>query len=409
MISTYRSVFRTPGTLAFCLSGVVMRAPLAMYPLGIVLFISAQTGRYGLAGALAGTYTIANGVVGPLLSRTIDRRGQSAVLLPAAILHVAAVVGLIAAVALDAPSWVLFAPATVMGASYLNVASLVRARWTHMLSGRPELGTAYSLESVLDEVLFVVCPVIITLLALVYDSVGLAIAAVLVGVGSVLLRARRDTEPPAHPLIANAAKIPSPIRMPALRWLSLSMLCIGGIFGSAEVSMVAFAGERDQRAASGFLLGCFAAGSMVAGLIYGSRTWKRSVRSRFALQATIFGLAQPLFLIMSFSLPSLAVTALVVSLGTAPSLITGFGMIESIVPNRALTEGLTWAGTGIAFGFAIASSAVGLIADQWTARSGFVLSIVFGVGLIIASQITVRLVREHLADPTASEPVPVTV
>ena len=69
MFGTYRAVFRTPGTAAFCAAAFVMRMPIAMYPLGLVLIVSSRTGHYAFAGVLAGVEVVANGIGNPVLAR----------------------------------------------------------------------------------------------------------------------------------------------------------------------------------------------------------------------------------------------------------------------------------------------------------------------------------------------------
>ena len=76
MLDTYRAAFRAPGTAAFTAAGFVMRMPIAIYPIGLVLILSARTGHYGFAGLLSGTYVVANGVGKPVLGRLVDRYGQ---------------------------------------------------------------------------------------------------------------------------------------------------------------------------------------------------------------------------------------------------------------------------------------------------------------------------------------------
>ncbi|TAM82279.1 MAG: MFS transporter, partial [Jatrophihabitans sp.] len=124
MLDTYRAAFRAPGTAAFFSAGFVMKMPYAIYPVGIVLIVSARTGHYAFAGALAGMYVAANGVGSPVLARLVDRFGQSRVLLPASAAHVAAVVALAVLISVHGPQWTYVPPALVMGFSYLAVGSL---------------------------------------------------------------------------------------------------------------------------------------------------------------------------------------------------------------------------------------------------------------------------------------------
>ena len=135
----------------------------------------------------------------PLLSRLVDRLGQRRLLVPATAVHVGAVLGTVALLELDAPDWAILLPVFVIGFSYLSVGSLVRARWSAVLAGRPELTTAYSVESILDEVIFVLGPLIATVIATVAAPVLiLVLAAVLSGSGAVTLAMQRPTEPPVH-------------------------------------------------------------------------------------------------------------------------------------------------------------------------------------------------------------------
>ncbi len=403
MFASYRALFRTPGAAAFCLAALVMRAPLAMFPLGIVLFVSEKTGEYGWAGVLTGVYTLSNGVFSPLVGRWVDRHGQSRIIPPALLLHLAGGIATLTVAYLGAPIWTLAAPVALFGAAYLNVGSLVRARWSFVLNGRDELGTAFSLEAVLDELLFVVGPILMTTLALVDASLGLILAFGLVLAGSIALRARRDSEPPPHP--EGHRRGPSPIRAPVVQALTIAMTFVGGVFGSAEVAMVAFADEHGAKAYSGVLLACFGLGSMICGLIYGSRAWRASLAGRFAVQGLIFGALQPLFLLAP-SVPAVAVVAAVVGLGIAPTLITGFGLTERVVPAGALTEGLSWVGTGLSVGYAAGSAAVGLVVDHAGARAGFLVPLVSGIGVAATAAWTWRLARRVAAGADgAPEPV----
>jgi MFS family permease len=62
---------------------VLARLPLAMLSIGWLVHVEHLTGSYAMAGLVAGTLAIAQGVGGPLLGRIADRRGQTAVLMAA--------------------------------------------------------------------------------------------------------------------------------------------------------------------------------------------------------------------------------------------------------------------------------------------------------------------------------------
>ncbi len=380
MFGTYRAVFREPGTAAFCAAAFVMRFPIAIYPIGLVLLISTRTGHYTFAGLLSGAYVISNGVGNPVLARLVDRYGQHRLLLPASAVHIAALAAIVAlAEARGAPEWTLLLPALVCGFSYLAVGSLVRARWSYVLGGRRELVTAYSLESTLDEVIFTAGPLVATVIATQLDPVLVfVVGGVLVACGAVLLRRQRATEPPAQ--VPGSAPHRSALRCRGMLLLTLAAVGTGGVFASAEVTIVAFCGQHGETSAAGAVLACLAFGSGVAGFTYGARHRSAHVLRRFRRQALVFAVL-PLLFLAAVNVPVLAGLSFAVGIGIAPLLITSFGLIEQLVPAGALTEGMAWLTTGISIGFGIAAASVGRIADAHGAR--FAFSVTIGSGVLV--------------------------
>jgi MFS family permease len=399
MLRTYRAVFREPGTAAFCAAGFVMRMPIAIYPIAMVLLISTRTGHYGFAGLLSGVYVAANGVGNPVFARLVDRYGQSRVLLPASAVHVAGVAALCVLAELDSPQWTLVLPAAVAGFALLGVGSLIRARWSFVLAGRPVLTTAYSLESTLDEVIFTAGPLIAVVIATQVSAVlGLVLGAALVTIGAAWLQPQHATEPPPHQIGAPRHRTALCYRGMVL--MTLAAVGMGAVFASAEVTMIAFCGQHHRAGASGVVVACLAFGSGVAGFCYGARTWRASVLTRFRVQALVFAVLPWLFL-AAVNVLVLAVCAFVVGLGIAPLLITSFGLIAEIVPSAALTEGMAWLTTGLSLGYGGASAAVGRIADAHGARLAFSVTIASGVLVGVLGVMLHRRLRVAESQPVA--------
>ena len=398
MFDTYRAVFRTPGTAAFCAAGFVMRMPIAMYPIGLVLIVSSRDGRYGFAGVLSAVYVIANGAGNPALARVSDRLGQTRLLIAASIVHVAAAVLLAFCFTAGWADWTLIGPTVVAGFAFLSVGSLLRARWSFVLAGRPELTTAYSLESALDEVIFVVGPLVATLIATQLDPVlVLYVAAALVLGGALWLSSLHDTTPPPRPVGDRRAR--SALLERGMPLLTAFAAAMGMIFASAEVTIVAFAGQHGHRPLSGAVLACLALGSATAGFAYGARQWRRDLLDRFRAQAVVFALL-PLLFLAAVNIGVLAVIAFVVGAGIAPTLITAFGLVERLVPGASLTEGLAWVITGLSVGYGAGAASVGGIADAHGARSAFLVTI--GAGLIMG---LLGLIEHARLRTTAAAPV----
>ncbi len=402
MLDSYRAAFRAPGSPAFCVAGFVMRLPIAIYPITLVLIVSARTGHYGFGGVLSGVYVAANGIGNPTLARLVDRLGQGRVLIPASAVHVAATAVLAVLIESHAARWTFLVPAFVCGFSYLAVGSLVRARWSHVWGNGAQLSTAYSVESTLDEVIFTTGPLVATAIATTVDPVlALVLAIVLVALGTIWLRGLRATEPPPHP--AGAPRSASALRHRGMVLVTLSAAAMGALFASVEVTIIAFCGQHGHRALSGAVVACFALGSGVAGFAYGARHRPGPVLRRFRFQASVLGVLPAIFLAAP-NVAVLAVCAFVVGLGIAPTLITASALISEVVPGSALTEGLSWLIAGLSLGYGAGSAVVGGIADAHGARWAFLVSVAAGL-LICASAL---LVHGRLsASPAASQPTPV--
>jgi MFS family permease len=401
LFAKYKAAFALPGTAAFCAAGFIFRFSMAIYPIGLVLIVSARTGRYGFAGVVSGAYVLGGALGNPIAGTLVDRLGQRRVLLPFVIAHLG-VTGVMAGLLISrAPLWTLLLPAVLMGMTLLNVGALIRARWSYVWAdSAAQRSTAYSLESTLDELVFVLGPLTATLLAThTYPVLTLLVALVLISIGSAWLSRLPATEPPANRSIAGQTRTFA-LRSKGMLLITLVMVCMGGVFGSAEVVMVAFCGQLNDRGSAGWVVACFAGGSAVSGLAYGARHWQTPLVRRFVISALIFGVL-PLLYFAANSIPALAVCTAVVGLGIAPVLIGGFGLVDSIVPAASLTEGLTWIGTGLSVGYGFGAASVGAVADAHGARLAFVVPV---VGAFLAAGVAVLLARrlaERVPTPMA--------
>lgn len=377
MPSPYRAIFAAPGTKAFSAAGLLGRMPLSMVGVGILTMISEITGRYAMASALTGTLALAAAVIGPQVSRLVDQYGQRRVLRPATLIAVASVSGLLLAAANGLPDWTLFVCAAIAGC-VPSVGSMVRARWTVIYrNSARELHTAYSLESVLDEVCFIFGPILaIGLSTTWFPEAGPLIAAVCLLVGVWLLTAQRSTEPEPHPRGEHTDRA-SALRSPGLQVLAGTFVATGAIFGSIDVATLAFAEEQGHKSSASFILAIWALGSCLAGIVFGLLHLKGRTELRWVLGVCAMAVSM-IPLLLAGNLPILAVALFVSGLAIAPTMITTMALIEAHVPRAKLTEGMTWISTGLAVGVAIGSSVTGLVIDAAGARSGYVVSLSAG-------------------------------
>nr|WP_260408041.1 MFS transporter [Planomonospora venezuelensis] len=372
-------MFSRPGVKGFVVSGLIGRMPMSMLGLGIMLLVKTLTGSYGMAGAVAGTVNVSYAVAAPLMGRLVDRFGQARVIVPLVLTHGAALAALMLCVELGAPAWSLFVSGIVIGAAAVPLGSLVRARWSHLLSGTDELHTAFSFESVADEVVFVAGPALATALAtMVNPYAGLTVTLVCAVGGTLVFAMQRGTEPPVR---AGGKHSGTPITIPGIALLSCVFLAMGAVFGAVDLITIAFAEEHGVTPVSGLLLAAVASGSLVSGLWYGARRWKASLRSRFVRALGVFALGfTPIALIGNVWVmaPALFLAGLAIS----PTIITGYALVERLVPPHLLTEGMTWVSTAVGFGVALGAWAGGRLTDAYGASNAY--GFAFGCALLAA-------------------------
>ncbi|MFJ4953637.1 MFS transporter [Streptomyces sp. NPDC088760] len=394
MSSPYRALFAEPGTKAFSAAGFIGRMPLSMMGIGVVTMVSQLTGRYGLAGALSAAMALSAAAVGPQISRLVDRHGQRRVLRPATLVALVAAAGLLLAAHLRWPDWVLFVCAAGIG-TVPSLGAMIRARWAALYRGTPKLHTAYSFESVVDEVCFIFGPIIsIGLSTAWFPEAGPLLAACFLAAGVFWLTAQRATEPEPHPRERHGGG--SALRARGLQVLVATFVATGAIFGAVDVVTVAFADERGHKGAASVVLALYAAGSCVAGVVFGLLRFSGAPERRWLLG--VAGMAVSMIpLLLVGNLPLLAVALFVAGLSIAPTMITTMSLIEEHVPRAQLTEGMTWVSTGLAVGIAVGSSVAGWVIDAAGARAGYGVPAVSGAVAVAVGFLGYRRLRRPAA------------
>jgi len=381
MLSTYRRVLAHPGAFRFSAAGLVARLPIAMVSLGIVLLVSDATGSYGVAGSVSAAFLLANAVVAIPLGRLVDSLGQGRVLPAVVTLCTGAVVMLMAAVQAGWPLVWAYVAALLAGVALPPIGACVRARWSHVLDDPAQVQTAYALEGVVDEAVFILGPILVTVLATSWHPLaGLGTAAVTGLVGTLAFAAQRATAPPAHPHRTEIGPRPA---MPWRTIVPLTVVCLmlGTLFGSAEVATVAFAEELGVTRYAGVLLGLWALGSLTAGLVTGAITWRIGSADRLRRGTVALTLVMlPRTLIGSA--PLMGAALFLAGFAIAPTLIATLTLTEQTVPGPRLTEGISVIHTGLVAGVAPGATLAGIVIDDRGASPAYLVAV--GAALLAA-------------------------
>lgn len=384
MFNTYRELFQAKGAKAFVLAGLLARMPLPMTGIGIITLLAQLRGSYALAGAVAATFVLTYALMSPQVSRLVDCHGQRRVLPAAATVSVLGILLLLACSYWHAADWTLFASAVLAG-FMPSMSAMVRARWTFIYRGTPQLQTAFSLETVLDEVTFIAGPPIsLGLSVAVWPQAGPLLAALLLAIGVFALVMQVDSEPPVETDAGTGRNRASVLRLGEVRLLTLLMVAMGVIVGTVDIVSVAFAEQMGAPAAASVVLSCYAIGSCVAGLVFGALKLETPL-TRLLLLGALATAATTVPLLLAGNIFGLAAAVLVAGLCFAPTLIVAMALVERSVPEYQLTEGMTWLLAGLNVGVAGGAAASGQVVDLLGARAGFNVALGAGAALVLVA------------------------
>ncbi|MGW1651350.1 MFS transporter [Streptomyces atratus] len=374
----YRRLLATPGARAFTAGNLLARLPMGMFSVSAVIMIAGSRGSYALAGAVTATGLAATAVVAPWTARLVDRYGQARVAVPATAIAALGSLALLLCVHYGAPAWTLFASYAAT-ATTPNTGGMSRARWAHLHRGDPAaLHTANSFEQAADELCFMLGPALAALLcAAFFPEAGTLVGAILLMTGVLIFAAQRATEPPVAP----HTHAGSPLRAPGMPALLAAFLATGAVFGAMEVVTIAHAG--------GAILALQAAGSCVAGLLYGSLRPAAGLRRRLlgCLAGMTALMSLPLLAASSTdSLLALAGALLLAGAATAPTMVTGMTLVQRLTPEGQLNEGMTLAVTALLGGIAAGSATGGWLVEHMGQVTGYVVPVcAAGLALVVAT------------------------
>lgn len=404
MGNAYREIFSAPGTKAFSSAGLLARLPLPLTHMGILTMLSETTGEYALSGLVAGTFTFAMAVLGPQVSKAVDRRGQSRVLPLATGVSVLGLAALLICATTGAPSWTLFLFALLSGLMP-SMSAMVRARWTEIYRGTPRLTTAYSMESVVDELTYVIGPALAVVLSTaLFPQAAPLLAGLLLLVGVALFVPQKSTEPPVKPR-TQSARGASAIRSAPVLLLGLVLLCGGVVPGVVDTMALAFAEEQGDKSLAGLVFAVYAIGSALAGLLFGAR--RPAVPLPRLLLAGVGGTAlTTLPFLLVDGVAGMAVAVFFAGVFFAPTMVVIMGLVERTTPEHQLTEAMTWMIAGLQSGVAIGAAVTGVVHDRFGTTAGVSVALVAGAAALLLTLCAVPVLRTRLprTGPAARTP-----
>ncbi|MFD4266354.1 MFS transporter [Rhodococcus sp. NPDC058481] len=373
------------------LVGMVARLPHSAAGLILTLHVVQTLGRgYAAAGLAAAALTIGIAVGSPWRGRLIDRIGLRKTLLPSVIAE-----GVLWPIAAFVPYEALIVVAFVGGAFALPIFTVVRQSIS-VLVGDADRRTAYALDSIGTELVFIVGPATGIFLGTHFSTrltlIAIGASVVVAGVFLMWFNPPTRTEPAAIPAGAETVAVAPAVDDATAAALSaaarpgwLTAATVGVFAASAgatlilagtDVGILAALRANGEVQALGIVFFFWCASSIVGGLVYGAM--HRPVSP--ALLLFLLGLfTLPMaFATSTFTLAALAIPA---GLFCAPVMAATGEAIADLVPEDRRGEAMGWQGTSFTLGGAVGSPLAGAMVDRAGPWAGF--AAVAAVGMVI--------------------------
>ncbi len=396
MVARYRSVLSVPGFIRVFSTALIGRLPQGMTSLAILLLVRAHTQSYAAAGVAVGAYDFATAAGAPLLGRLVDRFGRARVL-PAgghppgagaawrscSPPHAGA--GAVILIVLSAAAGALMPP----------IAPSMRALLRDIVSDPEIRETAYTLESVVQELVWVTGPLLVAaVIAFAEPTAAILLSSAICISGTALFVSSPAAHGPRDARRASTGAAPV-LAIAELRAMLGPIFLNGLALGAISVGLPALALHAGSRPATGLLLAVWSVGSMAGGLWYGARTWRMPLPTRYRAML-VAGVVCMTPLIAARTIPEGVVGAVLAGLCIAPVFSCQYALVGRAVPEGVETEAFTWVSSALIGGLAAGSALGGAAVAAGGVSAPFALGVA-AMALAALSAVRMRGAERQLA------------
>ena len=344
-------------------ASILGRLPIGITGLAILLLVQGATGSFVRGGGATACYVVGLAAFAPALGRLIDRRGPRAILLACGIAFPAALVATVFAVR-NGDALLTLGFAALAGLSFPPITVCMRTYFRQRLAQDELLAAAYSIESVLIELIFIVGPMLVAFFVAASSAAAAVFFAAICGCLGTLVFLRSPPLRAWRIEARRAASLLGPLGERGFIALIAVVLCYSIAFGLVEIGLTAYATEHDAPALAGVLLGLMSTGSALGGVAYGSRSWHFPLGRQFALMLALMG-AGLVVLALPWPATAYGMWAAFAGVVMAPALIIQSMLVAKTARPEHLAEAFTWSASALLAGVGIGFAAGGAILESW--------------------------------------------
>ena len=369
---SYRAVLALPYAAPTFGAALVGRLSYGLLPLSVLFTVQQSTGSFATAGGVVAVFGLTS-ILLPLKSRLVDRHGQASVLAPLALLcagALAAMAFLAWSASAPAPAYLALGIVAGLGAPPLGPA--MRSTWRTITNSSSLRQRAYSLDSVCEESLYLIGPLLFgVILSVASPPAALLAAASLMLLGTLGM----VWMPPARQIRSAGSTAPlrfdlGPLAAPGFWPVVAAILATAVGLNMAFTSIAARAQRQGHAAAAGYIEAAIALGSVAGGLLWGRRRHTRTHSTQLAGLVGVLAIGIAICAAVT-SLTALGTLMAVMGLAIAPLFVVSYLAADDLAPEHQQTEASTWVNTANNIGSAAGASVAGLLIDRASISVGF--------------------------------------
>jgi len=380
--ATYKRILSISAVRLPLTGATIGRLPFAAQTLAVLLLVQGATDSFADAGLVNACYSIGAAAGLPTQGRIVDRIGQTRVIAAATAINAVALVGLVLLAEDGASVAAMCAVAVFAGFAIPPLGTSIRTLWSELVPDQELRQSAFALDAVTVEVAFIVGPLLAALvIGIASPAAGVLVNVALSILGSTLFalsRASRDWRGQPHGL-----GLMGPLRSGGVLTLMGVGIGLGIGVGAVELGMTAVAADHGLRELGGAFLATQAAGSLVGGLIYGSRTWRTPGARRLGLLSVALAVTTAPLVIT----PSLEATfplSLLSGLMLAPTVSVLYVLLDSVAPTGTAAEATGWVLTAFVSGASAGAGVAGAAVNASGPHAGLAVGL---AGTIFAAAV----------------------
>ncbi|MEU2959009.1 MFS transporter [Streptomyces albidoflavus] len=357
----YRAALTVPRAKTVLGLGIASRLPSGLLPF-TTLIVFTQRHNIAIAGLASAALLLTIAIPGPARARWCARRGPAAIGLLAL---ASAALFTAAAFTLSVDIWQIpLALIAAAGALFPPLTPNLRAVWSRLMPDKQRLQSIHALDSTVEELTFVVTPLLATAAMAVTNARWVLIASALlllpaaVGLSKILTdlpAIEKGQEPPGR---AEHTKQRSIIRTRAGRGITVPVIALGLCGGGLTIIIPAATVEFADVISSGYGFAAFSLGGLVGGLAYGRVKWAAALRVRY-VAATVSLMVGALLLAAAAASPLSILAVFCVGLPMTPIFVIAYLLVDEYVDPSRHPEANAWLGSGYNLGSATGSAAGG--------------------------------------------------